>query len=265
MHRLCALITLIWSSLATIGMAGTESPPAARPWLGVAVEAAPQGVLIKEALAGTPSQAAGLQAGDVIEAIGDQVLKTPQELIKAVQNQGVGTTVVLKVRRGTELLSMAVKLVARPDELAMIKQQLEGKSAPGFDLKVIRGSAPGKLAALTGRVVIVEFWATWCPACRSTHPRLSDFAKQHQGQVAVLAISDEEERVLKAYADTLQADFTVLMDRGGQVSSAYRVAAIPELLVIDQTGKVAFATIGAGSYLDEALAAAAKLLPASTR
>jgi len=229
----------------------------AKPWLGVAIDKGDKAVLVKDVLAGTPAEAAGLKKGDQITAVDGNPVAAPEELIRAVQAQGVGNTVTVHYRRGKQEIAQKIRLVARPDQLEMLRAALVGKPAPAFDLTVVKGDLPGKSAALKGKVALVEFWATWCPACRSTHARLSAFSRQHKN-IAVVAISDEEDAELKAYARTVNPSFTILQDKTHSTQGPWMVTAIPQLAVVDQQGKVIFATVGAGEYLEEALAQAEK-------
>jgi len=113
----------------------------------------------------------------------------------------------------------------------------------------------------------VEFWATWCPACRSTHPALNALAERQQNEgkkpndtIAIIAISDDSREDIEAYAKALNAKFAFLQDRDQAVSTSWMVSAIPQLVVLDRQGKAVFATVGAGEYLDQAIAAAEKEL-----
>jgi cytochrome c biogenesis protein CcmG/thiol:disulfide interchange protein DsbE len=241
----------------------SSKPEQAKPWLGVRIETVPPpatGVIIKEVLSGTPAQEAGLMKDDLVQSIDQQNVNSPEAFIKAVQSHGIGTTVTVAFIRAGKPEKKSIKLVARPDQLEMLQQSLVGKLAPPFDLPVVYGPGPGSTAALKGRVVVVEFWATWCPACRSTHKGLSDFAKRHPKDVAVVAISDESRDELLAYAKVEDPAFTILQEADHQASSAWMVSAIPELAVINREGKVVFATIGGGTYLAQALAAAEREL-----
>ena len=233
----------------------------AKPWLGVGIEKGPKGVLINRVIAGTPAEGAGLRLGDEITAIGPVSVKDPPAMITAVQNQGVGNSVTVHFIRAGKSESQAIKLVARPDQQELIRRQLLGHKAPPFQLERIHGEAPATSEQLLGRVTILEFWATWCPACRSTHARLSAFAAAHrQDKLAVLAISDEERVQLTAYAAAVKPDFTILRDKDQTTMSSYLVSSIPELVVIDQQGQIAFVTLGAGSYVEEGLQKAEQLL-----
>src|SRR4051794_27405614 len=118
-----------FSAPRTAAAAPNTQVAQAKPWLGVAIEKGESGVLIKDVLAGTPAENAGLKAGDQIVAVGGKPVHLPEELIKAVQTQGVGRDVEVKWLHGKTTVVQTVKLVARPDELAVLKKQLEGKPA----------------------------------------------------------------------------------------------------------------------------------------
>ena len=106
--------------------------------------------------------------------------------------------------------------------------------------------------------MLIEFWATWCPACISSHPRLNDFAKKHK-EIAVLAVSDEDKKTIDQFLKKHPMDFTNLHDEGGKVSGAYMVPALPSLVVIDREGVVRHVAVGAGRYIEETVAKALSL------
>ena len=229
-----------------------------KPWLGIAIEKGKAGVLVKGVIPGTPAEQAGIQTGDEVLRIDTTSVSEPTQLISAVQNSGIGQQVVVVLQRGKVKITKKLKLEARPDELKLIRDKLVGKPAPVFNLKSIHGTEKSSSEALKGRVIIVEFWATWCPACRASHPRLSEFAKQHP-EIAVVAISDEDAPTLKEYANKVQPKFTILQDTSHQQAEAWNASVIPMLGVINKKGIVAFVTIGAGVNLEEALTEAISL------
>lgn len=249
MNRLYVLIFLL-----LFGTSAKAQMPmqAARPWLGVAIENGKVGVLVKDVLPETPAAKYGLKAGDEITAIGTTTVKKPEELIRTVQQQGVGNTVVVHYMRAGKAEKMDVTLVAKPDELALVKKQLVGKPVPEFDLELVSGKGPKSSKDLKGKVTIVEFWATWCGACRSTHPRLLQLAKE-KPELGIVLISDEDAATQKGYQDMGAHGLTMLRDATAKTMAAFHVAAIPQIVVIDRKGLVRFATIGAGEYLSEAI------------
>lgn len=237
---------------------------AGKPWLGVAIEKGSAGVLVKGIIPKAPAEMAGFKVGDEILKIDGKVVKDPQELISVVQSMGIGQSVNVDLLRDKKTIKKSLKLVVRPDELKLLQDRLVGKAAPNFELEVVHGKEPGRLKDLQGRVVVFEIWATWCPACRATHARLSEFASANPS-IAVLAASDEDTDALKAYASKLQPKFTIVRDPTGKSLSEWLAAAIPMISVIDKSGRVAAVTVGAGESIEEAIRVALALNNASEK
>ncbi len=114
----------------------------------------------------------------------------------------------------------------------------DNKEATLFSLEVLQGTASGKLEESRGKVVILEFWATYCGWCKATHPKLAAFAEANPDQVVVLAISAQKKSRLKRYLKRHNTGLTVLHDPRARISRAYRANATPTLVVIDAEGKV---------------------------
>jgi thiol-disulfide isomerase/thioredoxin len=235
-----------------------SSRSTAKPWLGIAIDKGKTGVLVKGIMPDTPAALAGLKENDEIIRIDGRKVAEPKELIHVVQASGIGQTVKLDILRDGAILQKNLKLALKPDEIKLLKQRLEGKPASTFDLPVIIGKEPGNLKKVLGRVVVVEFWATWCAACRATHKRLSEFAKTNPS-IVVYAISDEDDDTLKNYARKQSPDFTILRDDKGKTQADWLVSAIPMIAVLDKDGRTAFVTVGAGDAVEDALNTARSL------
>ena len=125
--------------------------------------------------------------------------------------------------------------------------QLLGKAAPDFRLKRLRGSELS-LAEFKGKVVLLDFWATWCAPCRQEMP---DFEKLHRElsgkDVVILAIDvNEGEDIVAEYIDKEKYTFPVLFSEGSDVLERYSVNAYPTLVAIDKSGRIADYAIGRG-------------------
>ncbi len=95
------------------------------------------------------------------------------------------------------------------------------------------------LKELRGKVVLVNFWATWCPPCRKEMPDLEElYTNLKDRGFVVLAITDEDIGKAKRFVDEKKYTFPVLLDRGRQVAEACRVDGIPKSLVYDRQGKL---------------------------
>lgn len=128
-------------------------------------------------------------------------------------------------------------------------KSLEGQPAPDFTLTDMEGNAIS-LSDLKGKVVFLDFWATWCPPCRESLPHtqsLSQHEKARSGELVVLAINAREEvDKVKQFMQEKGFSFRVLMDKDGAVLNKYKVQGIPTFVLIDREGKVAWVQVGFG-------------------
>ena len=108
-----------------------------------------------------------------------------------------------------------------------------------FTLVDLNGK-PWTLKSLRGNVVLVNFWATWCPPCRKEMPDLDALYRQFRDQgLVILAISDEEAATVKALVDQKQkVGYPVLLDPGRRINELFRVEGIPKTFVYDRNGKL---------------------------
>ena len=95
------------------------------------------------------------------------------------------------------------------------------------------------LKQLRGKVVLVNFWATWCPPCRKEMPDLDSLYKRFGGQgFVVLAISDEDLGKVKPFIEERKISYPILLDPGRKVNTLFQVEGIPKSFVYDRSGKL---------------------------
>ena len=130
-----------------------------------------------------------------------------------------------------------------------------GRHAPEFQLSDLGGKRVS-LADFRGKIVILDFWATWCGPCRMTMPVLEKLNRQYAGHVVLLAINLEEmpEDVVP-YVREHQLSSTVLLDEDGTVGRMYRSQSIPMQVLIDQDGIIRHIAVGYSSSLESRLKA----------
>ena len=112
-----------------------------------------------------------------------------------------------------------------------------------FTLTDLEGK-PWTLKSLQGKVVVVNFWATWCPPCRKEMPDLESLYKQFRKQgLMILAISDEDATKVKPFVAEQGVSYTVLLDPGRKVNTLFHVMGIPKTFIYDRSGKLAAESI----------------------
>ena len=109
---------------------------------------------------------------------------------------------------------------------------------PEFMLTDITGKK-WKFSDLGGKVVLVNFWATWCPPCRKEMPDLDALYQRFAARgFVVLGISDEEKQKVEPFIREHKVSFPVLLDPGRKVNDAFVVEGIPKSFVYDRDGKL---------------------------
>ena len=134
-------------------------------------------------------------------------------------------------------------------------------SAPDLNGRNVR------LQNLRGKVVLLNFWGTWCGPCRQEFPelvRLHQRLKDRGFEIVAVDVGDDDEEAVKAFADGAGATFSIVRDQGA--SSLYGVASFPTNVLIDRSGVIRFQLRGYGSDSVARLGREAeKLLPAPAR
>jgi len=122
-----------------------------------------------------------------------------------------------------------------------------GKPAPDFTLKTVDGRTV-TLSSLRGKLVLVNFWATWCPPCREEMPSMEELYRNYApGGLELLAINIEEDgpQVLPEFLKEHPHTFPVLCDTAQSVSVRYGVYQFPETFIVDRNGIIIDKVIGA--------------------
>jgi len=136
----------------------------------------------------------------------------------------------------------AVKLSMVKD-VAALNAELADRQAPDWTLKTLDGKEVS-LQSLRGKVVFLNFWASWCPPCREEMPSMEQLARKYQGRdLVMVAVSEDTDR---AQLDTFLRDFmpagdrtmTIAMDESSRTSTSYSTKLLPETYIINREGRI---------------------------
>ncbi len=147
-------------------------------------------------------------------------------------------------RLGILLASIAIALVGCGDReagapAAAATEPAAAVPAPEFSLNDLQGNTV-TLSALRGRVVVIDFWATWCPPCEFQIPVLSALADAHRGEpVDVIGISVDTDgpEVVRAYAEEHGVRYTILLGSEA-LARDFGAPGFPALIVVSPDGKI---------------------------
>ena len=125
-----------------------------------------------------------------------------------------------------------------------------GAPVPGFTLPDLEGRMHA-LDELRGKVVVLNYWATWCPPCIEEMPSLEKLHEALASKgLAVVAVSvDERFSDIERFVDEWNLTFTVLHDDGMKVSRSYRTFKYPETYIIDRMGRLKSKVVGARDWV----------------
>jgi thiol-disulfide isomerase/thioredoxin len=230
---------------ASAAPAPVVSAPVSAPatWLGA--QFGKTAARIQKVIPAGPAARGGLRAGDVILSVGSAMIKQAADVTSAVSTHKAGDRVDVVVQRGDAKITASVTIAVRPTPADVQRAQLVGKRAPEVDLSTLDGTSV-KLSALRGKVVVLDFWATWCVPCVQALPTLNAWQRDlgPKGLVVIGVTQDQTDEVRALIADGSAIDYPVALDAAQDATRSYRVQGLPMTVVIDKTGVVRFAELG---------------------
>jgi peroxiredoxin len=153
------------------------------------------------------------------------------------------------------LLSSIISQQTAADEKASTLHPVADRPmAPDFALPDMDGTIH-RLSEYRGQVVIVNFWATWCPPCREEMPSMQRAWEQLKDEdIVILAIDvGEDEDTIFTFTADYPVEFPLLLDLDSRVIQEWPVRGLPTTFVIGPQGRIVYRTIGTREWDDAAL------------
>jgi thiol-disulfide isomerase/thioredoxin len=277
MHRVVAFAAvllraaaapLVLSLFGIVAAVGVPADAAAqmdrRPWLGIAMDAdgSGPGVRVGHVVRGSPADRAGIRAGDRVVRIASAPVARSADVLQAIGARAVGDALTIDFQRAGLDRTVRAVLAPFPSPDEMVRMDLVGAFAPAWiDLETVSGSFPPTLGAVRGRVVLLDFWATWCAPCRVVVPKLDALQARYGAQgLSVLGVSTEDARDVADFAQRTTLRYPIAVDKRAATSRSYGVLSLPTLVVIDKRGIVRDVAIGYDSSEDARLDSAIRTL-----
>lgn len=202
-----------------------------RPIIGIMLE----GKKISNVVANSPAETAGLKGGDELVSIDGKQIASIAELAEVMSTKRPGDEVAVEFERGGRREKKSIKLADRGELEA--KNAPEGKPLPALVGKDINGKEV-RAADLKGKVVMLDFWATWCAPCIEEMPlmQLTWEKLKDKGLVWVAVSGDQEEEMWRDYVTNNRLGGLQL--RSEEWGNALGVGSFPTVFLVDKNGVV---------------------------
>jgi peroxiredoxin len=220
-----------------------------RAWLGVELDdrGHGKGVRIEHVIRTSPAQAAGLRDGDVIVEIRGERVGCASDVVRIVSKRSAGERIDVAFLRGTTPFALAVVLVPMPPSDQMLRLDKTGTPAPTWpaSLRPVSGDVPKSIEVMRGKVVVLDFWASWCIACKATSRRLSSLQARYGAQgLSVIGITDDPIVEASQGASSFGMKYAIASDESYATQRAFGVRALPTVFVIDKQGVIRDVSVG---------------------
>jgi len=172
----------------------------------------------------------------------------PVQQVEWLQGLQVGAVVRFSLQaRGLEWVIATIEPVGEPPP-----PRLASFPAPDFTLSTLSGASI-RLLDLRGKVVLLNFWATWCVPCRTEMPTLEALYRRYKDRgLAVLAVNIDmlSTAGVEAFVKEVAMTFQIVLDPSWSTARAYRVLGLPTTYLIDRVGNVVVREVGERNWMD---------------
>ena len=162
--------------------------------------------------------------------------------------------VLLSIFLGGILVLFTMFLFSLADSKVDLEKMI-GKPAPNFVLRDVFSGQNISLKDFRGKIVLLDFWATWCAPCRKALSHLASIYKKYGDKDVIIISIDlgEKIEVVKNFAIENNITWIIVIDNDGSIAEKYNVKGIPTLFLIDRKGIIRYIHVGFSQNLQETL------------
>lgn len=192
---------------------------------------------------------AGLKKNDLITAVNGIPVTRFQDIGNVTRGQSIGFSFTLTVYRDGKSIDAKIFIEEKPSDMQLrLKEVFEGSSMIAFEAESMNGSDKGKKISsemYKNKVIILDFWATWCGPCRKTMPILEDLHKKYYDKgLVIIGLSNEDKSEIGKFLEKQPLVYSIGYDSFGSVKKDYEVDKLPTMFLIDKKGIVREVGIG---------------------
>jgi thiol-disulfide isomerase/thioredoxin len=203
------------------------------------------GVRVGHVVRGSPADKIGIHENDRVLKVDGVAVAAPGDVIRLVGLHTLGEAVMVTVTRAGKETALTATLAAFPAPEEMLRMDSVGAFAPPFAGLQTMAGFPGTLRAARGKVVVLDFWASWCGPCRILSPVLNGWQARYGAQgLSVVGITTDPPELAATAKEALGMRYPVASDEQAETSKAYGVSALPTLFIIDKKGVVRDVSVG---------------------
>ncbi|HPW95069.1 MAG TPA: thioredoxin-like domain-containing protein [Fibrobacteraceae bacterium] len=216
------------------------SPLMAAPWLGFSFKKEPyqnQMALVVEGVhPSSGALAAGLSNGDKVISVNEKQITSVGVVQDVLKKKKVGESISIRFIRDGKEQTAKIKLTDRPDDISNWTGSAIGSKMVDFGQNFY---ANGEKRQAKPKVILLDFWATWCMPCRQTLPILERLYNKYAKEgLEVVGISKESLSVLKSFYQKNASVYPLYRDADFKFSNHYRITSVPTLMLLDQNGYI---------------------------
>ena len=208
-------------------------------------------IRIQQVFEGSPAHTSGFKEGDIILGIEGTDLAEMRGLVERVKSTPPGSKVTFRRWRDGKEEDVKLLLGVRPDLYGLVRDQFLNKPFPALEVNALEGGQALDTSGFKGKVLLVDFWATWCGPCRIVIPEIASLYEQRaKDGLVVVGVTDEEAKEVNTFLGKQDKPipYPIALDPNNVTNKVYMVNALPTIFVVDRKGTVREVFIGAGKF-----------------